>query len=95
MKHKEFLKWLIRHQACLEAIEWVIDNDYSFKEAWDNCDRVDWIKWLIERFNYENPDEFKKLFNVKNIEKELPNMKFKTDDYDWTNYPIRFTVTSR
>jgi hypothetical protein len=35
---------LIKLKACSDAIEWV--GDMSLKEAWNKCERGDWMLWL-------------------------------------------------
>jgi hypothetical protein len=44
MNFKEFL---ISINACDEAREWV--GDKTIKEAWEQCERGDWMLWLFRR----------------------------------------------
>jgi hypothetical protein len=38
---------LIEMNACQEAVEWV--GDRTFEQAWDECDRGDWMLWLAQK----------------------------------------------
>lgn len=38
-------KYLESLDACAEAREWV--GERSLQEAWDVCERVDWMRWLL------------------------------------------------
>ena len=39
--------------ACDHAIEWAKDYD-TLQEAWDNCQRGDWMLWLINKMQWSN-----------------------------------------
>ncbi len=59
MKHENFKAYLLgenqkRMIACSEVIEWVKEHKYSFREAYQNCHRGDWLIWL---FSLTNPDD--------------------------------------
>lgn len=41
----KFQRWLETHNACLEARMWV--GDKTFAQAWDGCDRPDWMFWVV------------------------------------------------
>jgi len=43
MKHINYLKKL---NACNDAVEWA-KQFKSLQEAWDNCERGDWMLWLL------------------------------------------------
>jgi len=43
MNFREKLKEI---NACFDAIQWA-ENYTSLQKAWDNCERGDWILWLI------------------------------------------------
>ena len=49
MKFKEYLE---SRNACQGAIDWV--SDKTLAEAWQACERPDWMLWLYER---NNPDK--------------------------------------
>ena len=49
MKFKEYLE---SRNACQGAIDWV--SDKTLAEAWQTCDRPEWMLWLYER---NNPDK--------------------------------------
>jgi len=40
------IKKLRRMNACKEAIQW-IESKKSLKEAWNTCERGDWMLWLL------------------------------------------------
>ena len=39
--------------ACKEAIEWIA-NQKNYKEAWQNCERGDWMLWLACKLNVDD-----------------------------------------
>jgi len=43
----KFADKLRKLEACEDAIEWV--GDKSFKEAWNTCERADWMLWYIAK----------------------------------------------
>jgi len=43
----KFKDWLIKQDACGEAINWV--GNMSEREAWENCERADWMLWLLAK----------------------------------------------
>jgi hypothetical protein len=47
MTHTDFRELLLRINACSEAVRWA--DGKSLQEAWDSCDRVDWLLWLAAR----------------------------------------------
>ena len=42
---KEHIKILMDLNACKEAIEWANQFD-SFEQAWDACEKIQWMIWL-------------------------------------------------
>lgn len=46
-----FLAALKRIHACSEARDWVAAQTGSSKEAWDACERGDWMLWLVGRLS--------------------------------------------
>jgi len=44
-KHITYLKKL---NACYDAVEWA-DGFKTMQEVWDNCERGDWMLWLLGR----------------------------------------------
>ena len=46
MKFSEQLKMI---NACEEAIEWVKENNYTLQQAWNNCERGDWMLWFAAK----------------------------------------------
>jgi len=45
MNNKAFLAKLLELNACSEAVEWV--GKKSFRTAWNECVRADWMLWLV------------------------------------------------
>jgi len=45
MTNKAFLAKLLELNACSEAVEWV--GKKSFRTAWNECVRADWMLWLV------------------------------------------------
>jgi len=45
----ELKKYLKKSGACAEALRWV--GDRTLQQAWDECDRPDWMMWLYRRNN--------------------------------------------
>ncbi len=41
-------EWCEKHDACGEAREWV-KGQKTLAEAWENCERADWLIWAAER----------------------------------------------
>lgn len=37
-----------RHSACIEGLNWA--GKRTLRQIWDECQRADWIVWLVERF---------------------------------------------
>lgn len=50
MKHRDFLLELIREGACIDAIEWVVENQYDMETAIRKCERKDWLSWFFTHF---------------------------------------------
>ena len=49
--------------ACSQAVEWC-KNHKSMQSAWDNCERGDWMAWLLGRTVKKNSKAHKKLVLV-------------------------------
>jgi hypothetical protein len=47
MNNKKFLTHLKRIGACNEAIDWVKEHGGTATECWNDCERGDWMAWLI------------------------------------------------
>ena len=47
----KFREWLLTNPstrtACQDSLEWI--GDRTFQQAWDECDRPDWLLWLCDR----------------------------------------------
>ena len=50
MEAAAFAKWLNDQGACREALKW--QSGKSLRETWDNCERGDWLEWLLNACNY-------------------------------------------
>jgi hypothetical protein len=44
--------------ACDEAIEWAKDYD-NLQQAWYNCQRCDWMIWLINKMEWSNDKDLR------------------------------------
>lgn len=45
---KTWIKKLKEMRACREAIKWCEAGEYmNLQDAWQNCERADWMFWLI------------------------------------------------
>jgi hypothetical protein len=46
---KQFLK-----EACADARKWANKYD-SLAEAWNKCERADWMCWALNKLEYDDP----------------------------------------
>ena len=51
---------LIELRACADSIEWV--GDKTWEQAYNDCERGDWLLWLFKK---TNPDNLKELTLAK------------------------------
>jgi hypothetical protein len=50
LSKKEFLDILKEKKACLEAAKWVNEHQAeTFAEIWNECDRADWMLWIMDK----------------------------------------------
>ena len=43
-------------EACGEAKEWIEEEQFTtWKQIWDNCERGDWLMWLLIRISVPEP----------------------------------------
>ena len=50
MNKKEYIKWLKQFDPCKESLERTIKTEYkTAQEAWELCERGDWLLWLIRK----------------------------------------------
>jgi hypothetical protein len=57
VKIDEFVKI---YKPCDEAVEWLrsLPENYTMKTAWEECERSDWLMWLLKRLPPEQkPDK--------------------------------------
>ena len=61
---RETIKQLREMDACNDALDWLrtLDDDTTHQQAWDACQRGDWMLWLLERTATEQ--DHKKLVAV-------------------------------
>ncbi len=59
MKKNDYIKKLKELGACDEAIKYLLNFDTS-QEAWDNCNRGDWMLWLIGKMSGKNESDKRK-----------------------------------
>ena len=46
---KEHFDWLETNEACQESMDWIAENNIqSLEEAWNACERGDWLLWMAE-----------------------------------------------
>lgn len=50
MCHDEFAEWLRKHEACAEAVDWVIEHGHTPASAFEACSNGSWIIWAANRF---------------------------------------------
>jgi hypothetical protein len=43
---REKIKWLRSAKACEDALKWLEDQQ-SWEQAWQDCERGDWMLWLL------------------------------------------------
>ena len=51
--NKEMREFFENFGACDEGLGWVSQKE-SFKDAWETCDRVDWMLWALEKIGFQN-----------------------------------------
>ena len=45
---ERLLRKLLTLGACLDALVWITDDNIAnFRQAWEECDRDDWMWWLV------------------------------------------------
>ena len=54
MEIKDYIKKLQDLNACITAVKWSRQFATS-QEAWDKCERGDWMLWLIGKMNDSKP----------------------------------------
>ena len=51
---KEHLEWLQENKACGSSILWIEEkNIQSLEEAWNICERGDWLLWMATKLNID------------------------------------------
>jgi len=55
---KATVKWCRKHGACEEAVRWIAQYD-TLEEAWENCDRADWMLWALKAIDYKNDKQLR------------------------------------
>jgi hypothetical protein len=64
MNHKEFLDFLKEERACPPAIRWVSRNGYDLDSAWNNCYKVTWMLWILNKINFDKRDMVELACNI-------------------------------
>jgi hypothetical protein len=49
MTNSEVLKFLVEHQACEDAVEWVRKHGGDLAALWAECEQVGWMLWMLRR----------------------------------------------
>jgi len=57
MNNKLFLKLLTKIDACPEAVDWIKKDKLTLKQAWDKCERADWLIWFAAKTNMASHQE--------------------------------------
>lgn len=57
MTDTEFREWLLRRDACEEAIAWA--EGLAPQEAWKTCPRADWMMWGLNELDYADDRELR------------------------------------
>jgi len=60
---KRYIAQLKALRACSSAVEWA-QTQKTRQSAWDNCDRADWMLWLLERSCEYGSKQHRKLILV-------------------------------
>jgi hypothetical protein len=45
----EILQRLVALDACRPALDWLLDEALTLRQAWECCERHDWMVWLVGR----------------------------------------------
>ena len=64
MNHKEFLDFLKEERACLPAIRWVKRYKYDLDSAWNNCHKVTWMLWILNKISFDKRDMVELACNI-------------------------------
>ena len=51
MEAQAFANWLNGGRACRESLKW--QQGKTLREAWDTCERGDWLEWLLRACGYQ------------------------------------------
>ena len=61
MRIKEFVEYLETLHACKDAVEWVRNGGFATaQDAWDACERGDWMLWLLAKQPHKRGDKHHK-----------------------------------
>jgi hypothetical protein len=77
---EQFRDILIEMEACDEAITWI--GNKTLKEAWEQCERADWMMWLlIKMLDREELPKYKEmvLFLCNALKKDMARLHFIMD----------------
>jgi hypothetical protein len=51
---KEHLEWLQANKVCRSSLLWIAEkNIQSLEEAWNICERGDWLLWMATKLNVD------------------------------------------
>jgi hypothetical protein len=60
MTRAKLLALLRKHDACKAAVAWLEDSEHqTLAEAWNACERADWMLWLLARMYPDAPGPFR------------------------------------
>ena len=43
---EQFINYCKKQDACRDAIKWLHDQTGTLEEAYDNCDKIEWLQWI-------------------------------------------------
>jgi hypothetical protein len=78
----QFIKFLNNRGACLEAVKYV-GKFKTPKEAWNKCDRFDWMDWLLRELNIGTSGEYAQFILEEFFEAYPEYLEWNTESYDW------------
>jgi hypothetical protein len=58
----EIEEYITKHKVCSGGIDYALTQN-SMREVWDNCQRLGWLIWIIER-QTDKPEKELRLFAV-------------------------------
>lgn len=57
MNNLELIKKLKQLDTCSEGINYIKKNNYTFEQAWNNCEKANWLLWIIFKTKFGTKKE--------------------------------------